>query len=165
MSVISCRRQRGVGIVEALVALLVLSFGMLGIAGLYLESMKANRTALARTAAVQLVNDLADRIRANRDGTHWYALAYNTTPTTAATDCGTASVNCTPQQLAQYDLDRWFAHVKAALPKGANGTVDPRVGIVYTASAGTVPARYVIRASWQEPGDAEFLDTYAVVLQ
>ena len=60
------RRQRGVSIVEALVAFVILSVGLLGIAGLYLESVRSNRTALTRTAAVQLANDLADRIRLHR---------------------------------------------------------------------------------------------------
>ena len=48
------RRQRGVSIVEALVALVVLSVGMLGIANMYLESLRSNRTARARTVAAQI---------------------------------------------------------------------------------------------------------------
>src|SRR5215510_14386609 len=97
--------QRGVSIVEALVALVILSVGMLGVAGLYLESLRSNRTALSRTNAVALVNDMADRIRANRAGLANYALASGTAPS-GGSDC--LNGRCTPAQLALYDQVRWY---------------------------------------------------------
>ncbi len=68
--------QRGVTMVEALVALVVLSIGLLGIAGLFVESLRNSRTALFRTHAANLAGDIADRIRANGNGRD----AYDTTP-------------------------------------------------------------------------------------
>jgi type IV pilus modification protein PilV len=59
-------RSGGFSIVEALVALVVLSVGMLGIAALYVESLRAGRSAVYHTQAVNLAADMADRIRANR---------------------------------------------------------------------------------------------------
>ena len=59
-------RTGGFSIVEALVALVVLSVGMLGIAALYVESLRAGRSAVYHTQAVNLAADMADRIRANR---------------------------------------------------------------------------------------------------
>ena len=59
--------QRGFTLVEAMVALIVLSVGLLGIAALYVETLRASRTSLHRTQAVNLATDLADRMRANRD--------------------------------------------------------------------------------------------------
>ena len=76
--------QRGVSLVEALVALVVMSIGMLGIAALYIESVKANRGALLRTQAVALVLDMADRIRANRLARGTYALALGAAPPATA---------------------------------------------------------------------------------
>ena len=67
------RRQRGFTLVEVLVALVVMSVGMLGIAALYLEGLRAGRTALYRTTAVNLAGDMADRIRANRNAGLAYA--------------------------------------------------------------------------------------------
>src|SRR6478752_4732414 len=96
--------QRGVSIVEALVALVVLSVGLLGIANMYLESIRSNRTALVRTTAIQLINDMSDRIRSNRGGTTDYNNARGTVPTAPGTDC--ASAECTPKQMAQYDLSQ-----------------------------------------------------------
>ena len=99
------RRQKGVSIVEALVAVVILSVGMLGIAGLYLESIRANRTALSRTTSVQLVNDMADRIRANRGGLDEYELDAGAPPS-GGEDCDAAV--CTPAELALFDKVRWY---------------------------------------------------------
>ena len=59
------RRSRGFSLVEVLIALVIMSVGMLGIAGLYVQSMQAGRTSMFRHNAVILVGDVADRIRAN----------------------------------------------------------------------------------------------------
>ena len=155
------RRQAGVSIVEALVALLVLSIGMLGVAGLYLESLRANRTALSRTVAVQLVNDMADRIRANRGGLDQYALVDGAPPTGGA-DCSAAL--CTPVQLALYDKVQWYTSVQNQLPKGPSGTIVPRTAIAYTAAVGTTPARYTITTWWRETGEVDYLSTSVEVM-
>ena len=62
------QRQHGFSLIEALVAFLILSVGMLGIAGLYVQSMQAGRTSMFRHHAVTLAGDVADRIRANPGG-------------------------------------------------------------------------------------------------
>ena len=58
--------QSGFGLIEALVALVVVSVGMIGIAVLYGQGLSASRTAYYRTQAVNLASDMADRIRLNR---------------------------------------------------------------------------------------------------
>lgn len=67
--------QAGVSLVESLVALLVLSIGLLGIAGLFVDNVKNSRTALLRTQAINLVTDMADRIRANSSAQAAYDIA------------------------------------------------------------------------------------------
>ena len=154
--------QRGVSIVEALVALVVLSVGLLGIAGMFLESVRSNRTALTRTTAIQLVNDMADRIRSNRGGRDSYNLAEADTPT-AKKDCSTNE--CTPDELAKFDLTQWYTAVRGTLPPGADGTM-PKTSIVFTAGASTFdPGSYVITAQWKEPGDDSWLKTTVEVSQ
>ncbi len=58
-------RQGGFSLVEVLIALIILSVGMLGIAVLYVQSMQAGRTSMFRHHAITLAGDVADRIRAN----------------------------------------------------------------------------------------------------
>jgi type IV pilus assembly protein PilV len=156
------RLQAGVSIIESLVAMVVLSTGMLGIAGLYLESMRANRTALSRTTAVQLVNDMADRIRANRGGLTNYSLVAGAPPGTAR-DC--ATLTCKTDDLAAYDKSRWYTAVTTSLPNGPDGTTVPLTSITYTAATGTVPARYVITAQWLEPGSTDMASASVEVTQ
>jgi type IV pilus assembly protein PilV len=148
------RTARGITLVESLVALLVLSVGMLGIAALFVSSVRFNRTALLRTQAVNLVSDMADRIRANVSARDAYALdSYGGAP--AAQDCAptpdAAGSNCTIQQLAQDDLARWVAAVGATLPP-PGGDAEATV-VEYTPAAGGGPERYAVQVSWLEPGE------------
>lgn len=151
---LSLRRLRGISMVESLVALVVLSVGMLGIAALFVESVRNSRTALLRTQAINLVSDMADRIRANASAGDAYDLAgYGGAP--ASHDCAptdaVAGGNCTLEQLAEDDLARWVAAVNAALPSA--GGAPPRANVEHTPAAGGGPEQYVISVAWQEPGD------------
>lgn len=60
--------QQGVSLIEVLVALFVLAFGMLGIAGMQTMAMKANQSAFERNAAVISAYSMADRMRSNQNG-------------------------------------------------------------------------------------------------
>lgn len=137
------RRQRGISIVESLVALVVIAVGMLGIAGLYLSSLQSSRSAKLRAQAVQLAGSIADRIRANRDGATAYATSgYGTGP--AAQDCDTE--RCTPAELAQDDLAHWIEDIRATLPGAARVS-----GVVQvTDRARPNSDNYVIRVTWRE---------------
>ena len=114
------RRQRGFTLLEILVALLVLSIGLLGLAGLQTFSLRNNHSALLRSQAVVLAYDALDRMRSNRDQAMLGGgSAYNTTYSQAAgsystTGCSSA---CTSSELATYDLSGWKADV-ARLPGG-----------------------------------------------
>ena len=149
--------QRGVSLVEALVALLVLSIGMLGIAGLFVESVRNSRSALLRSQAVNLVADMADRIRANAGAAQAYdSSLYTGDPVTqgCAPSSGDTGNNCSPAELAQDDLARWAAAVRAALPAIGEQPVVARVDYLAPVAAGA-PERYQITVAWREPGEPE----------
>ncbi|MBV6422558.1 MAG: hypothetical protein NAOJABEB_00340 [Steroidobacteraceae bacterium] len=146
--------QRGVTLVEALVALVVLSIGLLGIAGLFVESLRSSRTALLRTHAVNLAGDIADRIRANGNGRDAYDTAtYAGAP--APHDCAPTAAqaggNCSVAELAEDDLARWQAAVSDALPAPTDPATAAVVQYVRAPNPGR-PDRYLIKIAWQEPG-------------
>jgi type IV pilus assembly protein PilV len=143
---IHARRVRGITMVESLVALVVISVGMLGIAGLYLSSLQAGRSANLRVQAVNLAAEMADRIRANREAYGAYALASGTLP--AAVNC--TSANCTPAQLAQSDQNVWVTALRAALPGTANGAIV--VTDLRTLAPPLPLMQYQISVSWREAG-------------
>lgn len=128
--------QRGFGLVESLVALVVVSVGMIGIAALYGQGLGASRTALFRTQAVNLASDMADRIRLNRVAAGAYTAAGEDN------DCGPGGVACSPAEMAAHDIFEWTARIGQQLPGGA-GVIDYEAG---------VPPRYTINVSWAEPG-------------
>lgn len=142
-------RQRGVSMAEALVALLVMSIGMLGIAGLYITSLQSNRTALLRTQAVNLVNDMIDRIRANPMARDNYDLAVKWKDAPVSQDCDDSSKgNCSTTKLAEDDLYRWTESVKSLLPGS------PTMKVSYTAAAKSgQPDNYLVQVTWSEPGE------------
>lgn len=139
------KTQKGNTLIEALVSLTILSFGLLGIAGLLLASTGQQKNSQSYGVASILVNDITERMRANRMD---LALANNnyitpniTTYQQALTnaqnvrssanngddDDGASSSNCNivggncsaPGVLATSDLQTWLTRVNTELPGGA----------------------------------------------
>jgi len=165
------RLQRGVTLLENMVALLILSVGMLGLAGLQAYSLRSSAGASYRQIVVQQAQDMADRIRANpaaiynaADGAvHYNGIAASTAYDSAATayatvtDCRTTT--CTPIQMAAFDAVDWQVANNAQLPgdhSKAGGYVNS-VGLTGIAGAplnlspdpGSPPRqRYTITIRW-----------------
>lgn len=134
--------QRGFSLVEVLIALVVMSVGMLGIAGLYVQGMQAGRTSILRHHAVTLAGDVADRIRANPTAVASYAHVAGATGTDNS--CVTGGVDCSVTQMAANDIFTWQNQARNSLPGGT-------VAIVFTAAAGLTPPTYQISVTWAEP--------------
>jgi type IV pilus assembly protein PilV len=127
MSPYKKNRTHGFTLLEVLVAVLVLSFGLLGIAGLLLASVQNNSVSTQRTAATFLAQDMADRIRSNingikdknADGTPKPAF-YLSTDVAANNNCfGAASTGCADSQtVAARDLFVWRQQIRQSLPGG-----------------------------------------------
>ena len=71
----SINNQKGFTMLEVLIAIIIFSFGLLGLAGLQLVSLANNLSANSRSTATALAYDMADRMRANMQG----AVAENST--------------------------------------------------------------------------------------
>lgn len=99
-------KQKGVGMIEILVALIILAIGVLGFTALQLRAVDATTEALNRTQAMNLARDLAERIRANREAEVTYRTLIGegttTQTSTAARNC-LGATTCTPVQMATYD--------------------------------------------------------------
>jgi type IV pilus assembly protein PilV len=106
-------RQSGVGLIEVLIALLVLSFGMLGMAGLQMWSLKYNQSAMERGMAVVQTHTIADAMRADR------AAALR-----SEFDISLDTAAPTGNTFPQASLRAWRDSLAAALGPGATGEVD-----------------------------------------
>lgn len=113
-------RDAGFTLMEVLIALVVLSIGLLGLAALQATGTRNIHGSYLRSQAVVQAYDMADRMRANLRGVdagHYTNLSG--TPSTH-TDCSAA--NCDPEQMAQFDQWQWNTNNANLLP-GGNGTV------------------------------------------
>ena len=99
---ITIKKQEGVGLIEVLVALLILAVGVLGFVALQYRAIEASSEGANRVQAINLARDLAEKIRVNRDqlGVYATAIAGNATNITNP-NCYTAF--CTPTQMARFD--------------------------------------------------------------
>lgn len=143
----------GFSLVEVLVAMVVMAVGLLGIAGLYVDGLRAGRASLYRTTAVTLAADMADRIRANgRAGE-----AYAGSGPGADNGCVNGAANCAAADMAADDWFRWRADLDARLPAGTEASI----------TVATVAAlrTYTIEISWPEPGSEEASSYVLVVRQ
>lgn len=134
----------GFSLVEVLVALFVLSIGLLGLAALQTTSLQYNTGSYFRTQATFLAYDIIDRMRANStaiadsDGNGYDQPASSDVP--SSTNCDTTS--CNSAQLALYDVKRWYDRAVATLP---NATATPPTIDIDSSRNATITIRWMER--------------------
>ena len=131
-----------------MVSLVVLAVGMLGVAALYIESLRSGSMSVSYTHAVTLAADMADRIRANSTGRNSYIGAGVGNGTAGGNNnCVGGIADCTPAQMALDDLFWWYEDVKNRMPVGRSASV----AVVNAAPIDT----YTIMVAWPERGQAQ----------
>lgn len=141
-------RQQGASLIEILVSVLVISFGILAMAAVQSNSVKFHKATEFRATATLMAADIADRMRANNAGAGANNYAWKTAAYTALTagglgttrphDCGSVAPGndgadggpvtsptfkpCTPAQMAANDLWEWQSRLLLSLP-GASGHI------------------------------------------
>ncbi|MGQ0620030.1 MAG: type IV pilus modification protein PilV [Panacagrimonas sp.] len=111
-------RQRGSGLIEVLISVVVMSFGLLGVAGLQLTALRSNNQSYERSQATALAYELIDAMRSNRiaAASGAFQLVAGEAPP-AGIECVEETV-CTQQQAAAYALDQWHRRLTLVLPAG-----------------------------------------------
>ena len=121
------RKSNGFSLLESLVALLLISVGILGIANMQFNGLVNNNSAYYRSVAVNLVSDMAERLRINSE---------------VASAGGYSTSESMTNGLATADVAAWLANVQGQLPVGG-GT------LAYT--AGATGGEYDITVTWNNP--------------
>ncbi|MGJ7556569.1 type IV pilus modification protein PilV [Variovorax sp. RB3P1] len=119
------RRVAGFTLVEVLVSIVVLSFGLLGMVGLQAASLQANRDARLQSTAVVLARELAEMMRGNKEqallgSNNPYLVGELSHPLAAPTAsyCLSVGGNCGTDKaaVARAEITDWLARVDDALP-------------------------------------------------
>lgn len=140
----SQKNYRGVGMVEVLVALLLLAIGVLGYVALQVRAVDASSEALTRSQAMLILRSLAENIRVNVAGQSNYPAAVRgytsySSSTTAPTSCMNSP--CTAAQMATFDA---YEAAKTANALAIKITMDTCPGIPSTVTT----KRQCLFAAW-----------------
>lgn len=112
----SPRIQRGVSLIEVLVAVLIFTIGLIGLGGLMITATRANTTAYVRTQVTFLASNMADRMRANPVGLWNASYDSSSYPISGKAPACDATTGCTPSDVALRDQILWSQQLTAALP-------------------------------------------------
>ncbi|HCM31074.1 MAG TPA: type IV pilus modification protein PilV [Acinetobacter radioresistens] len=116
MSMSTRSSQKGVGMMEVLIALVVLAIGVLGYVMLQVRAMEATAEGTQRIQAINIARDLAERVRVNRSGWTFaaspksYFTEFSTTALQAdrTKDCAALTAECSASELADYDVNELY---------------------------------------------------------
>lgn len=150
------RLMSGFTLIEALIALLVLTIGLLGAAGMLLTSVRNSNNSYLRSQASFIADSLVERMRANPMaiwGGHYNGALNGTTP--AAPTC--AASGCTPAQVAAYDRAAIARMVAQHLPIGSGNVTCQTTGAAPVRNFGISPVNGECRITmgWNEKRDVD----------
>lgn len=106
-------KSSGFTLLEVMVAMVIFSVGMLGLAGIQGIALQNNSTAYMRTIAMQQSYNMSDILRANKAADGSIAADFSALTTTLITaptkDCAAdnTTTNCTTSEMANYDIYHW----------------------------------------------------------
>lgn len=176
------KNQKGMSLVEVMVAVVILGSGILGLAALQGRSVAMTQSAHYRGVAADLAADLADRIRANR--TPFFTMENSALHTDMSSQLPPNFANC-PQNTSNRDaaptctsqpgghqaymlateMSEWNAALRAQLPNGRY-----TLNAVAASAAATNPSsgfyRYTLVITWVDDRTVDAPDfTYTTVIE
>lgn len=146
------RRQRGTSLIEVLVTLVIVAFGLLGVAAFQAKAQVGSVESYQRAQAIILLDDMTSRINVNSENAAAYVATVGTGDTQPAS-CTTIT------DRAARDLCEWSETLKGAAELddsgariggmiGARGCIE-QVVIANPATGVCTPAVYRVSVAWQ----------------
>jgi len=138
------QRQSGLSMIEILVSLTIVAFGLLGLLGLQARAMSFQKDSFDRRSAAEMVAQLAERVRANhlgfQSGAYDFDLDISDATPTSVAACAVPAA-CTLAEVATRDLNHWAAEYRRRLPASA----------AYLQWNAADPRQMLISMAWAEP--------------
>jgi len=164
---------QGFTLIEVLVAVLVFSFGMLGIAGMMTISVRNNHNGYLRSQANFLAENMMDRMRANPVAL-WNG-TYNGDASKGSKVCSLTSP-CDYDDLAVFDKEQWAQSMEISLPPSAKGNIlcNTTGTLPMTVQAANPPSIWfpappydgmcTITITWNESNRSDEVDTQTMTI-
>jgi type IV pilus assembly protein PilV len=134
------RNQHGFTLIEALIAFVILSVGLLGIVSLQALSKQSQHQAVQRARAIMMADGIVERIRINPGGLAEYVTGTTPVSITSEPSPDCQATACDPNELADHDLWAWEQTLEGAMIKigtdNAGGLINPRGCILFTPITG-----------------------------
>ena len=129
--------ETGFTLLEVMIAMVIFSIGLLGLAGIQATSVQNNASAYSRTIAMQLAYNMADVLRASTDNEGNITTSYDSVstampsvPTSCVQKFGGGAPNCNDTDLASFEIYHWKQRIQQELASGL-GTIS-KSGSVFT---------------------------------
>ena len=147
-------REQGFSLIEVLVSLLILGFGLLGLGGLQVASIKGTGNAHSRNVANMLAMELADRMRANPNGVASGSYGVSSVDCSDSVIACRNNTFCTAEQAAAFDLNEVMCGMKRGTNPREGGIAnllpEGNLKVVCPAGCNTKNAVHNITISWGE---------------
>ena len=152
------RSNGGYALLEALVAVVVLSIGFIGAARMQTVGIKLNNSAQSRQKANLLVYQMTDRIRSNLAGV---ALTPNAYHNVAIGSAACLSTGCTPATMAIADMTEWSADVAAQLPSGVGVVCLDSTATLASPDCDGIGTQLAVKVFWTDSvGTSQFVTVF-----
>lgn len=149
-------RQRGFTMIEVLVSLVIAVFGLLGLVGIQAFAHQAELESYQRAQGLVLMNDMVERINANRRSASCYAFTtgaggtpYLGTDYSGTPNCVGTALNTQTRNLAESDMKEWDLALKGSAEKSSGVSVGAMVGARGCVSFDSATQVYTVVVSWQ----------------
>jgi type IV pilus assembly protein PilV len=139
--------NQGFSLLESLIALIVLSIGLIGASAVQVSTLKFGQVSAQRSNAAAQILAISDRMRSNLAGVRDAAIPYRFVQTWATIPSSipatvNCAVGCTHLQIAQRDLNEWLTELNRVLPNGR--------AVITPTNPTTVAQRWQITVMWEE---------------
>jgi len=151
--------ERGFSLFEVLITVVVISIGLLGLAGLQFTGLRAANNAQEHTLATLLAQDISERLYANRsEATAYDGITLDSASgVTLTKDCSDISNNCSPSELKDYDRYEWYQLI--APTTGAPLLPNLLISISLTNTNSFAVATFQSNLQWGDHGAGQSLIT------
>lgn len=143
--------QKGISLVEVLVSMMILAFGLLSLVVLHGRLHVLQAESYQRSQALVLLNDMASRIQLNRYDADFYAAA---APTAAPLGTGPNPCPGAGAERWEADVSEWCAALKGAAETLGGNQVGAMVG-ARACVENIAPSEYLVTVAWQGMGPIE----------